>query len=501
MKSIFRAVFVITIFSLATRVLGFLFRIYLSRSIGAEGMGVYQIVFSVFAVLESVIASGLPLSVSKTCSKFEVNKDTNKQSSVTIAAFIISIAVSAVVCLVVILFKPLLSGVFADPSCASLLLLLLPALFFTCIYAVFRGYLWGKNNLFLVGLTEFIEQVFRIAACVALFYLLPVTKGASGACISFSIACLISAIFVLIFYFIKGGRIRSPKGEFKPLLKSAIPITGVRVASNLLMPAIAIIIPLRLVAVGYTQAQALAQYGIAMGMTFPLLFLPSTLIGSLAMAIIPEISYNIASKNNDDVNRRIQSSIKFTIFISACFIPLYIGLGVPIGEFLYNNSTAGYYLASSAWLMIPLGINNISTSILNSLGLEAKGFINYIIGAVFLILAIIILPKYIGIMSLVWGMGLCMTAAAILNIRLIKKHTKVKTSITKDICLLTIFSLPCSLLASWGYGLLTLIFPSFVSLIIAGSVATLLFLLLCNMFKIFNIFSYVVVLTRRKKRA
>lgn len=178
------------------------------------------------------------------------------------------------------------------------------------------------------------------------------------------------------------------------------------------MPLIAIIIPLRLVAVGYTNEQALAAYGIAMGMTFPLLFLPSTIIGSLSMAIVPEISYNLESKNTIDVQNRIRSSIKFALFITACFLPAFIGLGEPIGEFLFNNTTSGYYLSYAAWIMIPLGINNIATSILNSLGLEAKGFINYIIGAGFLVFSIIFLPKYIGILALVWGMGLCMSVAA-----------------------------------------------------------------------------------------
>ncbi len=501
MKSIFKAVFIITIFSLITRVFGFLFRIYLSRTIGAEGMGIYQIAFSVFAVLESIIASGLPLTVSKSCSRFEANNSKERQSSVVIAAFIVAVVSALIISVIFIVFRGLIGRIFADSRCITLLLILLPSLFFTSIYAVFRGYLWGKNNFFLVGLTELIEQILRIVICVVIFSTLPTMGGAEGASLSFTIACAISAIFVLVFYFFQGGKVRNPKQEFKPLLKSAVPITGVRVASNLLMPLIAIIIPLRLMAVGYTNEQALSLYGIAMGMTFPLLFLPSTLIGSLAMAIVPEISYNLESKNHSEISQRIQTSLKFTLFISACFFPLFIGLGEPIGEFLYGNKTAGYYLACSAWIMIPLGINNIATSILNSLGLEGKGFVNYIIGSVFLILSIIILPKYVGIMSLVWGMGLCMSTAAILNIRMIKKHTQVQTNLLQNILYLAIFAIPCSFLASWGYGICMLIFPQFVSIALSGGIATLIYFGLCSTFKVFNIFSYFFNFKRIKKKS
>ena len=43
MKSITKAVFVLTIFSVISKLLGFAFRIFLSHSIGEQGMAIYQI--------------------------------------------------------------------------------------------------------------------------------------------------------------------------------------------------------------------------------------------------------------------------------------------------------------------------------------------------------------------------------------------------------------------------------------------------------------------------
>ncbi len=500
MRSIFKAVATITIFSVLTRALGFLFRIYLSRTIGAEGLGLFQISLSVFVVLESFIASGIPITVSKACSRFEVKSDKKAQSGVTTAAFIVGLSLALVLILIVLLFKNLFAGLFTDERCLIILISLLPALVSTSVYSIFRGYLWGKRNFFLVGFSEFLEQVLKIIICVVVlnFALIPV-EGALGVSISLTIASVLSAIFVLIFYFVKGGKINNPKNHFSYIFKSATPITGVRVASNLIMPIIAIIIPMRLVAVGYTSEQALAQFGIALGMTFPLLYLPSTLIGSLAMAIVPEISYSLASNNKKDVSLRVESSIKFSLFVSACFLPLFLGLGEPLGEFLYNNNTAGYYLSYAAWIMIPLGINNIATSILNSLGLEARSFVNYLIGAVFLLASIFILPQYIGILSLVWGMGLCMVVAAILNIRMIKKHTQIQNVLLKNIMILTIITLPCALLASYLYGLFMYIFPQFVSLALSGTIVMLLFFAITSIFKVFSIHTYFINIIKSKK--
>ena len=75
MKSLFKTVALITIFSFLTRVSGFLFRIILSREVGAEGVGLYQVSSSVFMVLLTVISSGIPLIISRLSAGYEAKKD------------------------------------------------------------------------------------------------------------------------------------------------------------------------------------------------------------------------------------------------------------------------------------------------------------------------------------------------------------------------------------------------------------------------------------------
>ncbi len=75
MKSLFKTVALITFFSVITRVVGFLFRIYLSRTVGAEALGMYQVAFSIFMVLLTIISSGLPLVISRMNSSFIINSD------------------------------------------------------------------------------------------------------------------------------------------------------------------------------------------------------------------------------------------------------------------------------------------------------------------------------------------------------------------------------------------------------------------------------------------
>lgn len=486
MRHLFKAVAIITSFSVLTRIIGFLFRIYLSRAIGAENLGIYQIAFSVYMVLETFVSSGLPLTVSKLISKDPENK--KSISSVICAALIIGLIIAIVLCSIILLGRNIVASLFTDIRCLNILLTLLPGVVFSAVYAILRGYFWGKKNFFWVSFTELLEQIIKIILSVILltFFYSSFDKTIAAST-SLTISCLASAIIVFVLYLKKGGKFSSPKGNFKQVVSSSLPITGIRVLSSLLIPLIGVIIPLRLVAVGYTASQALSQYGIAMGMTFPLLYLPSTVVGSMAMAIIPDLSCDNNKKDTKTMEKKISTAITFSLFVSAIVLPVYLGLGEAIGQFLFANKTAGYYLSYSCFIMIPIGLNNIASSILNALGLEVKGFINYIIGAVFLVIAIVVLPQFAGILSLVWGMGACMVVAGLLNVYMINKHLKIKIDVLKPTIKFLGISLPCAILGKNIYGILISIFPSFISLAISGIVIVVSFFVLCLLFNLIKI--------------
>ena len=75
MKSIFKSVAIITFFSVLTRFLGFLFRIYLSRTIGAEELGKYQVALSVFLVFLTIVSSGFTFVISRMTAGYRVRDD------------------------------------------------------------------------------------------------------------------------------------------------------------------------------------------------------------------------------------------------------------------------------------------------------------------------------------------------------------------------------------------------------------------------------------------
>lgn len=502
-KSLFKAVALVAVFTIITRLLGFVFRIYLSRELGAELLGVYQVAMSVFMVLVVLVSSGLPLAVSKFTAKYRVKNDEKAISGITTSAFIIGLFVSAIICLVFICFQTYIAKIFTDSRCMEILLMLLPAVVASSVYSAFRGALWGKQDYFSVGWTELCEQVLRIAFFGIMIFVCSGIDGASIAAISMTISCIVSALLAFLVYVKKGGKICSPKGFIKPVFKSSAPVTGVRTASSVIQPVIAVLFPFMLVSSGVSSETALSLFGIAMGMTFPLLFLPSTLIGSLSFALIPELSTALVKNQTKLVEERVKSGLLFSVIISALVIPLYVGLGPEICKLLFDNSQSGEFLIIASWIMIPLGLSNITSSILNAFNLEVKSFINNILGGVCLILCIVCFTGALSVYSLILGFGICMGLTTLLNIIMIKKHTKISLGIIKPLVFSCLFVIPCAYLSRWIYNLCLFVFPNFVSLIIGSCVAVWSFAVLCICFRLCDfafIFSKIKSLPKFSKK-
>ena len=504
-KSLFKAVVLVAVFSIITRFLGFIFRIYLSRELGAEMLGVYQIALSVFMVLVVLVSSGLPLAVSKFTAQYTVQKNEKANNSITTSALVIGVILSLVLSIIFFAFQNVIGNIFTDFRCMELLLILLPAVIASAVYSAFRGELWGKQDYFSVGWTELAEQVLRILFFVVMIeWVFTSVDGAILAGWSMTLSCILSAILVVIVYYKKGGRLASPRGYFKPVLRSAIPVTGVRTASSLIQPIIAILFPLMLVLSGVNNETALSMFGIAMGMTFPLLFLPSTLIGSLSFALIPELSTALVQNQTKLIEERVKTGLLFAVITSAMVIPFYVGLGPEICDFLFANSVSGEFLVGAAWIMIPLGLSNITSSILNAFNLEVKSFVNNIVGGVCLLLCVIGLTGLFGVYALILGFGVCMTLTTLLNIIMIKKHTHITLGVVRPLILSVLFSIPCAFLGKWLYELSCIVFPNFLALAIGACVSIGGFILLCMCFKLCDfafVFSRIKTLPKisRKK--
>ena len=462
-------------------------RIILSRTLGAESLGIYQIALSFFGVLCTVVSSGIPVTISHISAKCKVNRKYEKEGSFISAGLIVGLILSLLLSIALIVCKNLIIKSTNEIS-ANVLLILIPAIFATSIYACFRGALWGREKHTANCLAELGEQGVRL-----ILFLILLTNAKSQttavylAALSLCISCFISMAISIIFYKRYGGKLVNPKYEYKNLLRTSSTITLTRVVTSLVQPIIAVILPMRLVSCGYSKELAISLFGISLGMTFPLLALPNTICGSFATALIPEISSLIERKNYDEFEKKVKLSISITLFICFCFIPLFMGLGQQIGILLFDNTMSGYLLSISAWSMIPMGLCAITNSILNLLNLEKLGFLTYLIGAIWLFVCIWFLPALCGVYCIVIGMGGCSTITTILNCLIISKKTQIKDLVLKPLFLMSVFSVPSALLGNYLFNLFKYALSPFFSIALSGIICCSCFIILCFIFNLINL--------------
>ena len=422
--NLYRTAAVVTVFSAAEHCLGFLYRILLSRMLGSEGLGVYQVALTVFSVFLTISSSGLPVTLSRTISKHRANGLRSREHAATSAAVLLSLACSVPVTILLFLLREQFSQVFSDPRCADLFYILLPGLIFTSVYAVVRGSFWGNKRFLAYSLVELCEEMIRICVGVILLVFVQTTlAGVNRAAFAVLISYLCSFALALGYYFFKGGKFRSPEGELRPLFASSLPVTTMRTSSSLMSSLISVLFPLRMQSAGFTAAYAMSEYGVVYGMVTPVMAIPCAFIGSIALVLVPELSEHFYKGRTEEVNALTRRALSTTLLIAGLLLPFYIVCGEDVGVFLYSNARSGGMIAGCALMLVPMSLTLICTSMLNSMGCEKHTLGIFLAGSGAMLLCTLFLPKYLGGGALLAGMACDSCITALLSLLLICKKT------------------------------------------------------------------------------
>lgn len=422
-NNIYRSAAQVTIFSTIEKGLSFFYRIALTRFIGAEGIGIYQLCLTVFAVFLTVASSGVPVTVSRLMAKSNAQGDINSRHAAVTAGVVLTLIVTVPIAFIMFFAKGAFSFLFADDRCLNIFVILLPGLIITSIYAVIRGSFWGNKQFLPYSVIELLEDALMVFAGIALVYgVTDPVAGAQRAIVAVLISYIFSFCASLFWYFKKGGRFVNPKPQLKPLISSSVPITAMRTTTSLLNTCVAVLLPALLIAFcGMNSSEAISLYGITAGMAVPLIFIPNSLIGSIAVVVAPELSENYYSGKTNAIKYDVEKSVKAAIFIAVLLLPLLFTLGEPLGEFLYGNALCGEIVKYSAFIMLPMCVTMMTNTVLNSMNCEKRTLVYFLIGGAAMLLSVLALTKWLGVYSYVCGLALNFSICAVLNLRLLKK--------------------------------------------------------------------------------
>lgn len=356
-----------------TRAIGFFYRIYLSRVIGAEGLGLYGLVTPVYSICCAIVASGLPVAAMKTISECHAESNKERAKGATVTSLFLVMALSLPLFLIVLCGASPLSNLLGDSRTAPSLSILAFAILITGFENIYKSSFYSEGRASLPAVAEVSEQLFRILLVIVL--LSTVAKGD----ITRSSAVLTFGTFageVLSLIVLSSAYARHTKGQARlinrrlvsELSKTAAPVTLARTAETILSSGSNILIPVLLTLYGFSKKEALSLLGVISGMVMPLLFLPYLFTNALCVNLVPFVSANLAKGNLGAVLRKAEQCLVITAlcsFPSAAVLCVYAS---PIASHLFADSRVALFLPPMAIGGVLATFRHVFTALMNACG-------------------------------------------------------------------------------------------------------------------------------------
>lgn len=414
-RAIIKGTFILTITGFATRFMGFFYRIFLSHTFGEEGVGLYQLVFPIYALCFSLTSAGIQLALSRCVARCMTQGKKKEARELLCTSLVLTVAVSCIVTVILQKYSVFIADTFLkDARCAQLLVILSYAFPFASTHSCICGYYFGLKQTGIPATSQMIEQIARILS-VYLIYIYGLRHGVRFG-VSIAVAGLIageilSSLFCLRSIFGKGGfgkwpriRLSSCMKHGRELIALSIPLTASRVLLNLLQSIEAISIPLKLQTYGMSVAEALSIYGVLTGMALPCVFFPSAITNSVSTMLLPAVAEIQAMENHKELSALVKKVAYSCIFLGSICCVLLLTFGNWIGTVLFHSSMAGGYIVTLSWMCPFLYTNNTLISIVNGIG---KTTLSFVINSASLgvrIASVLLFIPVFGIQGYLWGL-------------------------------------------------------------------------------------------------
>jgi len=401
--AILKGTFILTLTGIISRIMGFLYRIFLSHTFSESGIGLYQLIFPVYALVFSLTSAGIEIALSRCVSKYLALNQKQKAQEMLYTSLILSITLSIISTLLLQKYALLIAlNYLHNPDTFELLLILSYVFPFASLHSCIVGYYLGMKQTKTASVSQILEQGFRIFSVFILYKLSIICDFKFT--ISFAVAGIIfgeiaSSLFCL--HSLKKILIPLPSSHFTlknfiscifELLQLASPITGSRVLLNILQSIEAVSIPISLELYGLPSDEALTIYGILTGMALPCILFPSALTNSISTMLLPTVSEIQTQKEYTTLKLLIKKTITYCTFMGIICCIIFLFSGNFAGKLLFGNALAGKFIITLAWMCPFLYTNNTLISIINGIG---KTFISFFINIISLSIRVFSVLKLI----------------------------------------------------------------------------------------------------------
>lgn len=440
---------ILTAAGLLARLMGFVYRVILTRIIGAEGMGLYQMAYPIYTILLVVSRSGIPIALAKLIADRIAAEKKKEAYQIFIVARRMSFSIGLIVSIIMALAaKPLINLLSLDPRSYYAVLAISPAIFIVSIMAAYRGFFQGMQDMFPTAISQIIEQFVRMFTMIGLVAFLVkyglniAAAGASFGAVTGAGAGLIVLFFIYyrrrndIFTFLDSGNDKltiDSMSIVKEITNLGVPITLGALVLPLMNLVDLIFVPNRLQTAGFLVEEATELYGLLSAVAMPLVNFPTIITVSLSASLVPAIAEAYSLGKNKLIRKRTQTALRLAVLIS---LPASVGLFLmaePITDIVFSEPKAAVPLHFVAWGVFFIALQQTTSGILNGIGRTSIPARNLLIGAFIngvINFTLTAMPKF-GIRGAAIGTATGFAVAAILNLISVKKETDFKINFSE----------------------------------------------------------------------
>ena len=417
---------ILTSSAVILRLVNIWFCSFICSKIGASGMGLYQLILSVFILGITLCCSGISLTVTRLVSEKRATRDTIRRCALFAAC--LSLAAASL-----LFFSSDFVAVnfIGNPSAAVPLKLLSPSLIFIAVSSCLKGYFIAIRNT-VVGVTsDIIEQFVTIGSSI--FLLNRMKNSLNALIIGSTIGDFASFVYIVLMYliFVNIRKLSKEKGGgvIKSILHIAVPIFSSSFFRSLLSSVENVLIPRGLKQYGAGDDGALAQYGVMQGMVMPILFFPSSFLTALSVLLIPEMAQAKAENNQSSIQRYVEKAFRYTLIFSFLITSVLIVFADNIGVAIYKSHDVGNILKIMAPIIPLMYLDHVVDSILKGLDQQLYSLkYNFSDSIMRVVLIAVFVPKY-GIKAFIAIIFMSEIYNASLSINRLLKVTKLKVDI------------------------------------------------------------------------
>ena len=427
--------FLLTASNITTGILGFIFSIYLSKLLGPEGMGLYNLVMPIYNLFICLMSAGIVASISKISAIYVQKGEHNNIVKTIRVVAIFNVAWALFIAVLVFSSAPLIGkyGV-NDIRTVNAIKVICPAMICIAISNIFKGYFYGTSKITVPAIIDICEKAMRIVT-VSLLIFLTSSQTLEGMVTLATIALCIGefqSLFFLYIYYkysIKKMPVSFEKPESSSQLLFNVTIISIPLCingflTNILGTLSTLIVPRRLISAGFDYSEALSMIGKYNGMAMCIITIPMIVVSTINTLLIPDLSQTLNQGKEYEASLRIRKVIKLAFLLGLATTIICNIVPMSLGKMFFGRDDLGNYIRFSSFSAPIIFTSLTMFGILN--GLNRQGIIlrNSLIEAFTELICLYIFTSIHSINIFGYSITMCVACSIslILNLHEVNKH-------------------------------------------------------------------------------